>query len=330
MQRQRRSNLRDVADRAGVSVATVSRVMNAPASVKDKTRDRVEAAMDALNFVPSAAARATSTGRTRMIGALVPTLDNAIFARVLEQMEHVLAEEGFSLVVSATNGDKDREAERAHALINIGAEGLIVTGVDHSDQFDRIIARSQRPTVVISLFDAAYHLPTIGYDNTQVALDALTYLCELGHERIAILHGPIDTNDRTGARLRAIQANFDFPSFEAPLVIAEGGRLLQEALRDQPSALLSLSDVHATGALMECVRQGIKIPQDLSIMGIDDLPMSAHLQPTLSTMHLPVGLMGRKAAKAIADWVEEGKRPASECLPYQLTPRASTGRRPRD
>ncbi|MEM6310801.1 MAG: LacI family DNA-binding transcriptional regulator [Pseudomonadota bacterium] len=324
MPHDKRSNLRDVAAHAGVSVATVSRVMNAPTSVKPKTRERVEAAMDALSFVPSAAARATSTGRTRMIGALVPTLDNAIFARVLEQMEHVLAEEGFSLVVSTTNGDKDREAERANALINIGAEGLIVAGIDHSERFNRIIARSKRPTIVISYFDAAFHLPTIGYDNAQVARDAMAYLTGLGHERIAILHGPTQTNDRTGARLRAIKADYDLPSFEAELSMAEGARLLHLALAQEPTALLSLSDVHAAGAVMECAKVGIAVPGDLSIMGIDDLPLSAHLHPALSTMHLPVGVMGRKAAKAVAAWVETGERPAAECLNYTLSARETT------
>lgn len=302
--------------------------MNAPNSVRPKTRERVEAAMDTLRFVPSAAARATSTGRTRMIGALVPTLDNAIFARVLEHMEQVLADDGFSLVVSTTNGDKDQEAERAKTLINIGAEGLVVVGIDHSERFDRLIARSQRPVVVISYFDESYHLPTIGYDNARVASDGISVLRQLGHERIAVLHGPTDTNDRTAARLSALQieTNKELNSFEAPLTMKDGGRLLHQALEVAPTALLSLSDVHAAGAVMECARLGREVPGDISILGIDDLPISANLHPALSTMHLPVGLMGQKAAKALSIWVETGKRPASECLQHELIERDTTRR----
>ena len=126
---RKRANLRDVAAAAQVSVATVSRVMNAPETVAEKTRARVEQAMQELRWLPSAAARAINSGRTRFVGALVPTLEHDIFARVLAGLERQLASHRLSLVVATTDDDPRIEAEKAQGLIDIGAEGLMVSGM---------------------------------------------------------------------------------------------------------------------------------------------------------------------------------------------------------
>ena len=120
---RKRATLRDVAQMAGVSAATVSRVVNANALVSERTRVRVQAAIDALHFVPSAAARAINSGRTHVVGALVPTLDNAIFSRFLDALEEGLAGYGLSLVVATTKDDPDREAERARGLSISASKG---------------------------------------------------------------------------------------------------------------------------------------------------------------------------------------------------------------
>jgi LacI family transcriptional regulator len=186
---KKRSNLRDVAKAAGVSVATVSRVLNAPALVSGETRDRVLSVIETLHFVPSAAARAINSGRTRMVGALVPTLDNAIFARFLSSLEEGLGNFGLSLVVATTDGNDETEAAKAERLVNIGVEALIVSGITHSARFDELIQRTQLPAVATSYFDPAYHLPTVGYDNAAAAALALDHLIALGHRDIASFMG---------------------------------------------------------------------------------------------------------------------------------------------
>ncbi|MCB4456854.1 substrate-binding domain-containing protein [Leisingera sp. McT4-56] len=326
---RKRANLRDVAAAAGVSVATVSRVMNAPETVAEATRKRVEEAMNSLHWVPSAAARAINTGRTRFVGALVPTLDNAIFARVLASMESRLAAHRLSLVVATTDNDPDQEAEKAKGLVDIGAEGLIVSGVTHAPEFYSLIERCQLPAVSTSFYDPHYRLPTIGYDNAAAARTALAHLTDLGHRRIAVVHGPSASNDRTRARIAGLEGHSPKPGlsfYEVELSIAGGcaaGRAILQA-EEQPSAVLCLSDVLASGVLFELQRQGVSVPREKSVMGLDDLAGSAHLFPELTTVHLPVSRMGAAAADAIASWVETQQVPEPSLLASDLVVRAST------
>ncbi|MEW2915084.1 LacI family DNA-binding transcriptional regulator [Leisingera sp. JC11] len=326
---RKRANLRDVASAAGVSVATVSRVMNAPETVAEATRKKVEEAMNSLHWVPSAAARAINTGRTRFVGALVPTLDNAIFARVLASMESRLATHRLSLVVATTDNDPDQEAEKAKGLVDIGAEGLLVSGITHAEEFYSLIERCQLPAISTSFYDPGFRLPTIGYDNAAAARTALTHLTDLGHRRIAVVHGPSASNDRTRARIDGLEGHSPKPDLsfcEVPLSIAggcEAGRGILQA-EAQPSAVLCLSDVLASGVLFELQRQGVSVPQEISVMGLDDLAGSAHLYPELTTVHLPVSRMGTVAADAIASWVETQKVPEPSLLKSDLVVRSST------
>ncbi|WP_372572211.1 LacI family DNA-binding transcriptional regulator [Ruegeria jejuensis] len=331
-QDKKRANLRDVAKAAEVSVATVSRVLNAPDAVSPKTRERVEAAIRTLRFVPSAAARAINSGRTRFVGALVPTLDNAIFARFLAALEKTLGAHQLSLVVATTETDPGIEATKAKGLIDIGAEGLIVTGVSHSAEFHALIERTMLPTISTSYYDAASQMPTIGYDNAAAAQIALTHLAELGHRRIAVVHGPARGNDRTQARLsglRALDLGLELSRFETEISLRGGSAVVEDIFADnpRPDAILCLSDVVALGALFGLQGRGIAAPNDVSLMGIDDLPSSAVAVPALTTVHLPVTRMGKRAAEALARWVAHQEAPGSERLPASLVKRASTAKR---
>lgn len=329
----KRANLRDVARKSGVSVATVSRVLNAPEKVAAITRNRVLEAMDDLRFVPSAAARAINSGRTRIVGALIPTLDNAIFARVLEHLEASLGQRGLSLVVSTTGGDHAVETQKAQALLDIGGEGLILVGVSHAPELDRLIERYQTPAIVTSFFDPSYHLPTIGYDNRQAAAIALQHLIDLGHRRIAVLHGPRHISDRTRARLAGLEplaAGLDLFYQEDDISVPGGCRAMATVLdRGQSvTAVLCLSDVLATGALYELHRRSIRVPDQISVMGFENMPGSAVTSPRLSTVRLSVGDMGETAGHLMAEWLENGIRPASSQLPAGLIVRESTAAPP--
>jgi len=327
----RRANLRDVAAAAEVSVATVSRVLNAPGSVARDTRLRVEDAMARLHWTPSAAARAINSGRSRFVGALVPTLDHDIFARLLAELESRLAEHRLSLVVATTRGDPQTEARKAQGLLDIGAEGLLVSGAARAPEFHALIERTRLPAVATSWYDPGYALPTVGYDNRAAALMALRHLTDLGHRRIAVLHGPLATNDRTALRVTALEeSDHDLVFHATGMTIADGRAATRAALAApvRPTALLCLSDVQATGALQECLHAGIRVPEALSVIGTDDLPGSAHLYPALTTVHLPVGRMGRVAADAIAGWVEAQRRPEAQLLDIALMARDSTAAPP--
>ncbi|GAA6206777.1 LacI family DNA-binding transcriptional regulator [Cognatishimia sp. WU-CL00825] len=324
----KRANLRDVARAADVSVATVSRVLNTPNSVAPNTRDKVQAVITELRFTPSAAARAINSGRTRFVGALVPTLDNAIFARFLAALENRLDDFGLSCVVATTQESAEAEVRKAKSLLDIGAEGLILSGVSHAPELFETVRQAQLPTLATSYFDVSAPLPTIGYDNEHAARMGLTHLLELGHTKIAIIHGPAAHNDRTGARLAGIHSlNCQTLSFHEAEISMQGGCGAAQDIADlvdKPSALFCLSDVLAMGALFELQRLGYKIPKDFSILGMDDLPSARHTFPALTTIHLPVRRMGEKAGTAMGDWLENNVVPQPEMLEVKLEIRGST------
>lgn len=325
----KRANQRDVARAAGVSVATVSRVLNTPETVAESTRLRVQKFIDDLRFRPSAAARAINSGRTRIVGALTPTMDNAIFARFLDGLEGRLAASDLSLVVSTTDDDPVVELRKARELLNIGAEGLVVSGVTHSPEFHALIEREQLPIVAISYAKPDFAFPTVGYDNAEAITLALEHLFELGHRDIAVIHGLTENNDRTRARLDRI-ARTDLPVrlsfFEEPIDVEGGCRAADRVRATHPecTGYLCLSDVLAMGAMFEVQRQGLRVPQDISVMGMEGLPLTEHLSPPLTTIDLSVYDMGVGTAEALAAWVNDGQRPEHHTLPIRLIKRGST------
>ena len=330
---KKRYNLRDVAHRAGVSVATVSRVLNAPARVSAETRDRVNSAIAELRFVPSAAARAINSGRTKMVAALLPTLDNSIYARAVDGLENRLAESGLSLVVAQTRDDPDIELQRARQMIDIGAEGLIVAGVTHSPEFHALVDHVQVPVLAISFFDASATMPTVGYDNWEAALCGARHLADLGHESIAVIHGPLRGNDRTQRRRTALEqldGNLSFSFIETNISVAGGATAAREIIEGnfQATALLCFSDVLARGAMASLQGLGLRVPQDVSVMGMEDLPSSEFTYPRLTSVALSVGQMGEQAAAAMAEWVETETKPDHVQLAINLVQRDSTGPAP--
>ncbi len=328
---KKRANLRDVAKAAGVSVATVSRVLNEPSVVKKDTLEKVQATIADLKFVPSAAARAINSGRTRFVGALVPTLDNAIFARFLAALERKLSDHQLSLIVATTEANLDIEAKKAKSLLDIGAEGLIVTGATHNAALLDLIERTMLPTIITSFFDPENPLPTIGYDNAAAAQLALQHLADLGHRDIAVVHGPVHDNDRTRARLAGITTvpfAGNLSTFETEISHQGGVNVAKHlgGLNTKPDAILCLSDVVALGVLLGLQAQNIRVPDQISMMGVDDLPISSVTVPPLTSVHLPVSKMGERAADALADWIASDQAPKSEELATRLVVRSSTKR----
>ncbi len=327
---KKRYNLRDVAHHAGVSVATVSRVLNAPTRVSSETRDRVNSAITELRFVPSAAARAINSGRTKMVAALLPTLDNSIYARAVNGLENRLAEAGLSLVVAQTSDDPTLEVQRARQMIDIGAEGLIVAGVSHAREFHDLVAHVRVPMLAISFFDETADMPTVGYDNWDAAQCAARHLVDLGHRDIAVIHGPLAGNDRTQRRRAALDAFASSASFtyiETDLSVAGGAAAAVRMMASAASATAALcfSDVLARGAMAALQSRGIEVPKVVSVMGMEDLPSSAFTYPSLTSVALSVEQMGERAAAALAAWLEKDQRPDHIQLDVELIQRASTG-----
>ena len=322
--------MRTIAQSTGLSVATVSRVLNGGANVRHETREIVQAAIRELGYSRNPAARALSTRRTKTIAAVVPTLAHSIFARFLFAVEQELAASGYALVIGTTGGDTDREYDRVREMLDLGAEGLILSGLDRDPRLTALIQAQDLPTVCTSVHAKDAALPTIGYDNRTLGTDAVTYLQSLGHRRIALVHGPAAENDRTRLRIRGVEDGLapdaSLHLFERSLDVSGGAIAARELFEAHPrfTAVLCLSDVLALGVLFEATKTGIAVPDQLSVMGFDDLDWAAYSAPSLTTIRLPVLDMGRDAARTLVERLDNGTAATGRKLNAEIVVRDST------
>ncbi|MEM7193364.1 MAG: LacI family DNA-binding transcriptional regulator [Pseudomonadota bacterium] len=306
-------SIRDVAREAGLSVATVSRVINGSSPVRPATKERVMAACKQLDYVPNPAARTLSTRRSRTVAAIIPTIEHSVFAKYVTAVERALSEKNYALVLAISNADSDEELTAAEQLLGMGAEAFILSGFDHSAELLDLLKRRSVPHVFTSVWEHRGARPVIGYDNSELAFRAVSYLKKRGHRKIAAVHGPLFESDRTRARrLGAENANngaLDIDFFEMDLSV-EGGKDAVTAILSASknySAALCFSDVLALGVYFALSERGINVPQDMSVMGFDNLDWSAHVVPPLTTINLPAEEMGRKVVEQLVNVLEESE-----------------------
>ena len=326
--------INDVARRARVSTATVSRVVNATDGVRTELRARVEAAIAQLGYVPHAGARTLKSRRTGTIGAIFPTVDNAIFAKAIDALQRRLAEDNHQLLIATSGYDPQVEESQALNLLARGADALMLCGcAQRPELLARLRSRSV-PVVHVMSWPLPPGLWGVGFDNARAMGQVVRYLLDLGHRRIAMLAGVTHDNDRADARVRGVRdalvaAGLALPASrlaERPYALAsarEGLRELMEAT-PAPTAVVCGNDVLALGALLEAQHLGLDVPRDLSIVGFDDLEMASHVQPALTTVHVPAEAMWRRAAeRALA--LARGEAPARDLeVEVSLVVRGST------
>jgi LacI family transcriptional regulator len=307
MRPARQPTLSDVARLTGVSTATVSRVLNRPGDVSPALRERVLAEIEAVGYVPHGAARTLASQRSSTVGAIIPTLSNAIFATGLQAFEQRLDESGYTLLIAISEYDPDHAVRHARSLLSRGVDGLMLIGQSHSDEVFELIRSKDLPYVTTWTYNPAGPHPSVGFDNRLAAYRLTRYLLEIGHRDIAMIAGRSEGNDRARDRIagvREAQADWgiELPPHwlvECAYEIADGRdamRLLMSPSA-RPTAVVCGNDVLAMGALFEGQAMGLDVPGDVSIAGFDDLPLVAHLAPPLTTMAVPSELMGRKAAE---------------------------------
>lgn len=304
--------IRDVAREAGLSIATVSRVINGLGKVRPATREKVMEACEKLDYVPNPAARLLSTKRSRTVAAIIPTIEHSVFAKYIAAIEKTLNERDYTLVLAISNGDPDEELRAARKLLGMGAEAVILSGAEHGRELLDLFRRRRVCHVFTSIWDADASAPAVGYDNYALARRAVEFLSEHGHRQIAVVHGPLHDNDRTRARhagagsARSSSVALEF--FETTLSVEGGKSALRRVLESarRPSATLCFSDVLALGAYFELADAGLRIPADMSVMGFDNLDWSAHASPPLTTIDLPAEQMGVEVATQLMRNLEKG------------------------
>lgn len=333
--------LEDVAAVCGVSTATVSRCLSAPQRVAPATRERILAAIDSLGYSPNFGARALASRRTGIVGAVVPTMSNAIFARGLQAFEEALAERGETLLMASSGYDAVTEERQIRSLVARGADGLLLIGRQRRPEVYRFLQQHGIPLVIAWSYSARSRHACVGFDNA-AAMHALTdHALRLGHTRIAYLAGERRGNDRARDRVRGAARALTAAGLDAaamPIVetaydmdaAADAFEILMQA-RPRPTLVLCGNDVQAVAAIGRARALGLAVPGDVSITGFDDLEIATVVTPSLTTVRVPHRAMGEQAARVLLEGRDNGVQridlPAEPVLRDSLVaPRSVAGR----
>lgn len=303
----------DVAERAGVSPSTVSRVFTNARRISEETRARVLAAAQELGYEPSVLGSALTTKKTLMIGLVISDIQNPYAATLARGVQDRLSQEGYVSIICSTDGEPEKEMRMMREILRRGVDGLIITpsqygfSTEVNDYIRRLLER-QTPIVFIGnrLDD-----PNVDFVTSRAqdgAMQATCYLADLGHRRIAFIGGYYTRGVAVGRWLGYQEAMVArrLPLRPEYMVEAEvstaGGqeamtRLL--ALDEPPTAVLTVNDLMAIGALAACRERGVQVPEDISIIGFDNIPLSALTTPPLTTVEQPAYELGLRAAELV-------------------------------
>lgn len=330
--------LNDVAKAAGVSTATVSRCLNSPERVIEKTRERVMHAVESLGYTPNFAARVMAAKRSFTIGAIIPTMDNAIFARGLQEFQDQLRESGYTLLVSSSAYDPKVEHEQIRTLVARGADGLLLIGHARDAEVYAYLEKHQIPSLVAWSYDPHMHPPSVGFGNAAAMGELAQSVISVGHRRIAMISGITQGNDRAQARVEGVRKAMADNGLDANALtlietsyeIDKGaeafGQLMAQSPR--PTVVMCGNDVLAVGALRQAEKLGIQIPEQVSVTGFDDIELAEIVTPALTTVHVPHREMGRKAARELIAMVEGKSEGRSLCIDTRLVNRGSLAKPP--
>lgn len=324
----------DIAKHVGVSAGTVSRALSRPEKVLPATRKRIEQAAVALGYVPNAVARTLKTQRSGKILITVPDIANPFFAQILQGAEDAAQAAGYAVLLGDTQHQPEREERYAQMLPRNEADGMIVLGHRLPPTAREIIRQlgATAPVVNGCEFDPALGIPSVHIDNAAASRTAMEHLYGLGHERIAVVGGPPD-NPLHQQRLLGARAAGRARGCLRLLTIARGDfsvesgyaaarKLLGHA--PAPTAAFCFSDQMALGVLAACRDLGIRVPEDFSIVGFDDLASSRYLTPPLTTISQPMREIGVRTVNLLLAIIEAVDVPHQQTLDFSLMLRAST------
>ncbi len=327
--------LDDVAKAAKVSTATVSRCINLPDRVAKATLDRVNRSIIALGYTPNFGARVMAAKRTMTVGAIIPTMENAVFAKGLQAFQEELHSHGYTLLVSSSAYDPDLEIEQIRALVSRGADALLLIGYDRDPSIYEYLKQQNVPVLIAWAFSRDQDQPSIGFDNRRSMYRLARHVIDLGHSQIGVISGIVKGNDRAAERLEGIRDALrdsgldprDLQIIETPYDIRNGQDALDRLMQVNPriTVVMCGNDVLAAGALNRARTRGLTVPDDLSITGFDDIDIAEIVTPSLTTVHVPHREMGRKAAMTLVNILKNSDSTGSLELQANLKIRNSLG-----
>ncbi len=327
--------LADVARAAGVSLATASRALSEPDMVREDTRSRVQEAVAMLGYVPHGAARALATRRTRTIGAVFPPVDNPIFAGATHALAQELAGAGYTLLLASHDYDADAELAATRALVERGADGMVLVGLDHRPETLALLERAGVPYEITWALDPGAMIHCVGISHRSASIRVTQHLLDLGHREIAVIAGDTRGNDRARERLAGVKdalaaRGLRLPArrvIEMPFSVANGRKGFATLLKRAPgfTAVIGGNDPLAIGAFLEAQARGIDVPGRLSITGFDDIELAGELPPGLTTVRVPSAEIGREAGKRLLARLAGKAVPVIREMAAPLIVRGTTG-----
>ncbi|SNS99405.1 LacI family DNA-binding transcriptional regulator [Tropicimonas sediminicola] len=334
----RKATMKDVARAAGVAPMTVSRAFKSNASVNAETRAKVMEAAEALGYVFDSAASNLRSRKSGFVAAIIPSLNNANFADTIGAMSKVLEREGLQILLGYTSYSIEEEERLIEKLLRRSPEAIVLTGGHHTERARKLLDKATVP--IVETWDLPEHPieHVVGFSNSKAMKGLVDHLVDKGFTKIAFLGGDASADLRGQARLigfiealeqHGLDTSRLIAAGPAPVAMREGALAMEHLLKAYPDteAVVCVSDLTAFGALTECQRRGIRVPEDISIAGFGAYDISAFAHPTITTIEAFSAEIGRKTGQLIArllrgDDPPEG--PQCEEISPQLVVRQST------
>lgn len=331
--KQVKFNIKDVAKKANVSISTVSRVINQSKPVRSKTKERVLMAIEELGYRPNAIARSLKVKHTQSIGIMVPDIANQFYPEVVRGIEDVANMYEYTIFLCNTDLDDDKELKYFSGMEEKQVDGLIFMGNILTDRLAREMKKADMPVVLIGSDHP--DLPSVTIDNTLAARKAVEYLLDKGHKNVAVITGKMKDPMMGRARLKGYrealeQAGINWKSEW----VVEGGYRFKSGyegarqllmLEERPTAIFVASDEMAIGAMRAILEKGLQIPQDIAVVGFDNIDMSGKVYPSLTTMGQPMYEMGAIGMRLLTKYLQgEIVHDNKVVLNFELTERESS------
>lgn len=307
---KKKADIISVAKAAKVSPSTVSRYFNHPELLKTATRRKIDSAVRKQGYIRNRAAQTIHGIRSGTIGVLIPTLDHAIFAEVVQAFSDTVAEHGFTILLASHGYSQQREYAILRKLLEHRVDGVVLTGLDHDEAVFQLIDSQDVPSILMWNYSAGSRYPSIGADNNAAGHMIAEHVLSLGHRNIACMFPPTDGNDRAQARHLSVMKTLADAGIhvrrdwqlETVYSISASKRDAQTMLAgsERPTAIICGNDILATGALYGAAASGLSVPNDISVVGIGDFKGSAEIEPALTTVRLPARRIGHEAGTALA------------------------------
>lgn len=328
-------NIGKIAKRAKVSTATVSRTINGSDKVTPETAERVWKVVRSLGYQPNSYARALVSGKSRMLGLIISDIVNPFFPELVRSFEEIALENGYEVIVANTGYNTERMARGVSRMLERKAEGVAVITSEMGEDFLAQIAERRIPIVFLDTARVGTRVSKIKVDYSQGINEAVDHIAKLGHKRIAFISGPVELRSaetRRNAFLKCLHHYGVLPDknyIQTGNHRIEGGEAAMQrllALPHRPTAVLTSNDLTAMGVLRAIYNAKLKVPEDISVVGFDDIEFSEFTQPALTTVRLSRGEVAEKAFAALATLISgKSDRGRQYDIETHLIVRDSTG-----